>query len=150
MSDEAAEIQGKCLCGAVTVRIAPPDKYVEACHCGMCQRWGGSALLSLKGVTDPSFEGEEHVGRFQSSDWAERGFCTRCGSSLYYLYKPKGSYAFAAGLFDGLEGYELAEEIFVDDQPDYYAFAGDRPRLTQAEVMAKYNVSHGEGTDGEG
>jgi hypothetical protein len=140
MTDQSERIEGRCLCGAVTVRINPTGKHVEACHCGMCQRWGGSALLSLKGVTEAEFDGEENVGSYRSSEWAERGFCTRCGSSLYYLYLPKGSYAFAAGLFDNLQGYRLGEEIFIDDKPDYYDFAGERERLTGAEVMAKFGV----------
>ena len=146
MIEPEKPIEGRCLCGAVTVRIAPPERHVEACHCSMCRRWGGSAFLSLKGVTDPKLDGDEHVGRYRSSKWAERGFCRSCGSGLYYLYTPKGLYAFAAGLFDDLEGYTLAEEIFVDDKPDYYDFAGERERLTGAEVMAKFGV----GQDGTG
>lgn len=130
-------LEGKCLCGAVTVRITPPEPHVEACHCGMCRRWGGGPFLSLKLVTEPEIGGEEHVERYNSSDWAERGFCRRCGTHLFYYFKPKAGYSFTAGLFDRLEGFTFAEEIFVDDKPDYYDFAGERERLTGAEVMAK-------------
>ncbi len=42
--------------------------------------------------------------RFQSSDWAERGFCDTCGSNLWYRITAEGpghgQYNFAAGLFD--------------------------------------------------
>lgn len=135
---EETKLEGQCLCGAVRVRMTPADQHVEACHCSMCRRWGGSALLSLNIVTDPEIEGAEHVVRYPSSDWAERGFCDRCGTHLFYFYKPKAGYSFPAGLFDGTEGFDLAEEIFIDEKPGYYDFAGERARLTGAEVVAKY------------
>lgn len=138
------ELQGKCLCGAVEVRITPPEPHVEACHCGMCRRWGGGPYLSLRLVTDPAFEGEAHIVRYPSSDWAERGFCGRCGTHLFYYYKPKAGYSFTAGLFEGADGFEFVEEIFVDDKPPYYDFAGERPRRTGAEVMAQAAQDGGE------
>ncbi|MGC8713094.1 MAG: hypothetical protein ACP5RH_11940 [Leptodesmis sp.] len=37
-------MEGKCLCGAITVTT--PDKpHIDACHCGMCWRWGGGPAL---------------------------------------------------------------------------------------------------------
>ena len=144
MTDQSERIEGKCLCGAVTVRMVPPKPHVEACHCGMCRRWGGGPFLSLKLVTDPELEGEEHVERYDSSDWAQRGFCRRCGTHLFYFYKPKSGYSFTPGLFDGVDGFEFAEEIFIDSKPAYYDFAGERPRLTEAEVMAKVKDEAGE------
>lgn len=147
MVEAGERVEGHCLCGAVTVRMTPPDRHVEACHCAMCRRWGGSAFLSLKLVTDPEFDGEEHITRYQSSAWAERGFCRKCGTHLFYSYKPKTGYSFTPGLFDRLDGFTLAEEIFVDEKPDYYDFAGERERLTGPEVMAKFEVGQG-GVDG--
>lgn len=140
-SDMAADrIEGKCLCGAVTVRMTPPQPHVEACHCGMCRRWGGGPFLSLKMVTNPQMEGSDYIARYPSSDWAERGFCKKCGTHLFYYYKPAASYSFTAGLFDSAGGFQFAEEIFIDDKPDYYDFAGQRERLAGQEVMAKFGV----------
>jgi len=134
-SDE--RVNGKCLCGAVRVRTRAPQDHVEACHCTMCRRWGGGPFLSLRLVTDPEFEGEENIVRYASSDWADRAFCGRCGTHLFYFFKPKQGYSFTAGLFDDPPGWTFAEEIFVDEKPGYYDFAGDRERLTAAEVRAK-------------
>ena len=136
----ANKLEGQCLCGAVTVRMTPPEPHVDACHCGMCRRWGGSALLSLRMVTDPEIEGAEHITRYASSEWAERGFCRQCGTHLFFFYKPKASYSFTAGLFGGADGFAMVEEIFIDEKPAYYAFTGTRERLTGAEVMAKFGV----------
>jgi hypothetical protein len=40
---------GSCLCGAVTLSTTTMSPLVSACHCNMCRKWGGSALLVLNG-----------------------------------------------------------------------------------------------------
>lgn len=134
------QIQGRCLCGAVTVRAVPRRRHVEACHCTMCRRWSGVAYLGVQCGSDVEFEGEDNVVRYRSSKWAERGFCGKCGSNLFFHYLPGDTYGVLAGLFpdDALE--PMSEEIFIDEKPDYYAFAGERERLTGPEVMAKFGV----------
>ena len=137
MATDGARIEGRCLCGAVTVRGSPVRGNVEACHCTMCRKWGGSALLSVQCGSDVEIEGESSVVRYRSSDWAERGFCGRCGSNLFYRFLPADGYAFAAGLFPDAALEPLAEEIFIDEKPAYYAFDADCEKLTGAEVIAK-------------
>ena len=140
MDGKPQRIEGHCLCGSVTVRATPVRRHVEACHCHMCRKWSGVAYLGVQCGTSAESEGEEHIVRYRSSEWAERGFCGKCGSSLFFHYLPKGTYGLLAGLFpdDALE--PLAEEIFIDEKPDYYAFAGDAEKLTGAEVMAKFGL----------
>ena len=141
MTETPQKLDGACLCGAVRVRLTQPERGVEACHCTMCRHWGGGPLLSLHGVTAPRFEGEQQIARYSSSDWAERGFCRACGTHLFFYYRPEQTYSFAAGLFDLPEGFALTEEIFVDEKPGYYDFAGDADRLTGAEAMAKHGAA---------
>jgi len=68
------------------------DTGVGACYCGMCRRWGGGPLLAVDCGTSVRLTGEEHVGVFASSKWAERGFCKQCGSHLFYRLKQNGQY----------------------------------------------------------
>ena len=91
--------------------------------------------IATKGV---QFEGEEHIQRFDSSDWAQRGFCTQCGSSLFYFLKPMQQYIMAIGAFDDLSAFKLVGEIFVDHQPPGYAFKGELERQTEAEFLAQF------------
>jgi len=77
-------------------------------------------------VGSVTFEGEGNIGRYASSEWAERGFCKLCGSNLFYLLKPD-RYIMSAGAFDQ-QPFELASEIFWSNKPDWYNFAGDHPR----------------------
>ena len=90
-----------------------------------------------------TFASEEAVGRYASSDWAERGFCKACGTVLFYFLKPMSMYSMSAGAFDDPSQFRLASEIFVDEKPDGYAFAGDHPRLTAEQTLAKFAPKSG-------
>ena len=140
MTDEAGRIEGHCLCGAVTVCAVPARRHVEACHCTMCRRWNGVAFVGVQCGSEVAIEGEAHVVRYRSSEWAERGFCGRCGSSLFYHYLPLGTYGFTAGLFPDEALLPLSEEIFIDEKPAYYAFDAESAKLTGEEVKAKYGI----------
>ena len=127
--------KGQCLCGAVRFEAAPLDKDIHACHCTMCRTWSSSPLFAL-GVESIEFESEDSVGVYASSEWAERGFCKQCGSSLFYHLKEANHYIVCCGLFEDQSDFKLTGEIFVDESPGGYAFAGDHPRLTGEEFMA--------------
>ena len=124
---------GSCLCGAVTVKAAP-EPHFHACHCGTCRKWSGGPLMAAVCGQDAEIEGE--VTRYQSSPIAERGFCPACGTHLFYYSVPAKLYVMPVSLFDDPSGLEMTAEIYVDDQPDYYAFAGNRARMTGAEFVA--------------
>ncbi len=116
---------GKCLCGAVQFKAENVEPHVHACHCSMCRRWNGGPALAVF-VGSVSFSGEESIGRYASSDWAERGFCKQCGSNLFYFLKPE-QYILWAGSFDD-QNFDLDGEIFCAEKPEWYDFSGDHPR----------------------
>ncbi len=131
---------GHCLCGAVKF-TADPNPELGACHCGMCQRWSGSAFMTA--TVQPGtmqIEGEDKVTRYKSSDWAERAFCGTCGAGLYYEVTAPGPHHgmryVAAGLFDDKDGMALEHEIFHDRRSGVFAYAGETKKMTEAEVMA--------------
>lgn len=136
---------GQCLCGAVTFRVSELAAEYGTCHCKMCQRWAGSALL---GLTIPeetiAFEGLEHVKRYQSSEWAERAWCDTCGSNLWYRVTAPGPYAGAyhmpIGLLDDARGLRMTREIYVDEKPGAFAFVGDREQLDTAQTLALFGI----------
>lgn len=131
------EKRGHCLCGSITYE-AEVETHVEACHCGMCRRWGGAPFIGTKAARFHITTGADQLGRYQSSDWAERGFCSKCGTNLFYRFIPKDAYFLASGALEDETGLTMAREIFVDNAPGNYAFAGDHPRLTEAETMKMF------------
>jgi hypothetical protein len=104
----------------------------------MCRRWSGGSPFFAAQAKNVIFESEESIGRYTSSDWAERGFCKKCGSTLFYLLKQTQAYHMSVGAFDDPSAFRLALEIFIDQKPDGYALAGDHPRWTEAETFAKF------------
>jgi hypothetical protein len=134
--------QGSCLCGAVHVSAKTMSTNVEACHCRMCQKWTGGPLMVVDCGTDVSIQGEENVTIFNSSEWAERGFCNQCGSNLFYRLKQANKYLLPVGLLESTEGLILDRQIFIDEKPAYYCFANETHNMTGAEVFAMYAPSN--------
>jgi hypothetical protein len=138
------ERSGKCLCGAVTYQASGVDPKVGICHCGMCRRWVGGPFVSVSAETI-TWSGDEHIKTFTSSPWAERAFCSTCGSSLFYRVtapgKHQGLVVLLFGTLDDPTGLTLEHEWFIDRKPDCYAIAGEHPRKTESEVMAMFGAS---------
>lgn len=134
---EQVAVQGRCLCGAVRFR-ALAGTAMDACHCGMCRRWGGGPLLAVNCGSSVDFEGSEAIAVFSSSDWAERAFCRSCGTHLFYRFIPDNRYIVPVGLLTPQHPFVFTEQIFIDHKPAYYCFANSTLELTEAEVLAQY------------
>lgn len=137
--ESETEHHGTCLCGAVRVAAKTKSNSIGACHCTMCRKWGGGPLFSVECESEVDFEGAEHVSTFNSSEWAERGFCQKCGTHLFYRLKQEGHYAIPVGLFDGGDEWRLTEQIFIDQKPSFYSFAEKTKELTGEEAFAQYS-----------
>ncbi|MEN5117177.1 GFA family protein [Luteimonas sp. TWI662] len=136
--DEAARLQGRCLCGGVVLSVPAGTREVHACHCGACRRFHGSPAMLLPVATSLRIEaGASLVRRFASSDWAERAFCATCGSSLFFATTDDGHHYIAAGLFDAIPDAHFALEIFIDAKPDWYSLADPDERLTGEAFFAR-------------
>lgn len=130
---------GRCLCGAVGFTARQIDPHVHACHCSMCRRWSGGPALAAS-VGSIAFDSDDEVGVYASSAWAERAFCKRCGTNLFYRLKEAGSTVVWSGTFDDPAGLELAGEIYIDEKPGFYALAGEHPRQTGAEFLKSVGI----------
>jgi hypothetical protein len=126
---------GRFLCGRVSYAAEMVEPHFHACHCSMCRRWSGGPGFAAA-VGSVVFDGEPGITRYGSSEWAERGFCATCGTSLFYRLKEPDQYILWVGTFDDPSLFELAGEIYVDEKPAGYDLAGDHPRMTGAEFMA--------------
>ena len=136
------DLQGQCLCGGVDVNVKQASIHLGACHCHMCRTWGGGPLLALDCGTVVEFTDTQHVKVFNSSEWAERGFCSNCGTHLFYRLKESGQYIMPAGLFDfhqvDLQQMVFDHQVFIDQKPAYYEFANQTKNMTGAELFAMY------------
>jgi len=131
---------GKCLCQAVQVIAEKPNLKLGACHCNMCRKWTGGPFFAVDCGASVVFDGEEHIAVFDSSQWAERGFCQICGTHLFYRLKQQQQYMLSAGLFEAIKNFEFDHQVFIDEKPDYYTFSNQTHDMTGAEIFAKYEA----------
>jgi len=132
--------KGKCLCGAVKLSFSFDKNTFDACHCGMCRNWGGGPALTVDAGKDLKFTGQEFISVYNSSDWAERGFCKQCGTHLFYRLKESEFCNLPLGLIEYTEGLKFHTQIFIDMKPKNYSFAEKTETMTEAEVLAKYSA----------
>ncbi len=132
-------MKGICLCESVTVETSDINEF-EACHCGMCRRWGGGPFLAVHCGSDISISGGEFVKVFDSSEWGGRGFCGNCGTHLYYHLKPTDEYIVPLGLFQAAGNFEFKKQIFIDKKPGWYEFSNQTENLTEQQVFESFGA----------
>ncbi len=130
---------GRCLCGAVRFHgTLPEGPCLEVCHCGQCRRWGSGPYMSFHFVDGVTLDADEGLAWYRSSDVGERGFCRRCGSSLFWRKPGAGSdMAVSAGTLEPGAPVAIRSHIWVEDKPGWYDFADDTPRRTAAEFRGE-------------
>ena len=139
---ETTKQTGSCLCGAVHFTANNANNKVGACHCGMCRKWGGGLFMEIDCGADISFEGEDEISVYNSSDWAERAFCKKCGSHLFYRLKENKQHMVPAGLFDYQEQFVFDSQVFIDRKPSFYSFSNKTNDMTESEIFEMYGPSN--------
>jgi hypothetical protein len=124
--------KGSCLCGAVSFEVDGPLHAPIACHCSQCRKqsshyWAATdvprSVLRL--------HGEDKVTWFRSSANVRRGFCSVCGSNLFWDRADESSIYAGMGAFDTPTATHLARHVFVADKGDYYDIADGLPQNAQ-------------------
>jgi hypothetical protein len=124
--------KGSCLCGAVTFEVQGPLPAPTACHCTRCRKHTGHYEASVEiPRSHVTIHGSEHITWHRASEKARRGFCSTCGSSLFWDPTYKEWTGISMGAFDGPTHVKLAMHIFVADKGDYYDLADGVPQSTQ-------------------
>ena len=141
-------VHGQCLCGAVRFHGEPDtNRDVTVCHCGQCRRWGGGApLVAIRFRGGITLDADEALAWYPSSEHGERGFCMRCGSSLFWRAPGQGNdVSVSLGALPEDHGLEIGAHIWVEDKPGWYDYADDRPRYTSQEWEAHTRALRGDG-----
>lgn len=125
-------MHGSCLCGAVRLEVQGRlERPPEACHCTQCRKHTGHFLAAVNVRREAlTILGSEHVKWYQSSEKVQRGFCSNCGSTLFWNPTIDGYQwiAIAMGTFDSPTGVRLGKHTFVNDKGDYYEIDDGLPQ----------------------
>ncbi len=120
---------GSCLCGAVSFEVVGELKAPDACHCSQCRKQSGHFWASTNvPMSAFTLHGADHLTWYQASEKVRRGFCSTCGSYLFWDPLDHDVIAVAMGAFNKPTVTKLHVHIFVDDKGDYYDIADGLPQ----------------------
>jgi hypothetical protein len=121
--------KGSCLCGAVTFQVEGDLPPPDACHCRQCRKHSGHYFASTDVPRSAlTISGEDKLAWFQSSEKVRRGFCSVCGSSLFWDPVFRDWIAIAMGAFEEPTATQLKMHIFTAEKGDYYGIADGLPQ----------------------
>ena len=119
-------LAGGCLCWSIRYSAEGPFRPVIACHCGQCRRTSGHySAATMVGRDRLSIDGKPTW--FESSPGVRRGFCDRCGSSLFWQGRDQTRISIFAGTLDDPTGLVLGGHIHLAHKGDYYTVGDDLP-----------------------
>lgn len=119
---------GSCLCGRVRFRVNVPLPGPDACHCQQCRKFSGHYFVSSDVPKSAvAIEGESSLTWYHTGK-VRRGFCSTCGSSLFWDPLERDWMGVALGAFDTPTQTRLRIHVHTSSQGDYYDITDDLPR----------------------
>jgi hypothetical protein len=131
--------KGGCLCGKVQFEIQGELRDIVNCHCSKCRKFHGNygAYTSVK-VENLKITGQKSLKWYESSKDetanVHRGFCTECGSSLFWHPKDQSNIAIAAGSLDSPTHLKTIGHIWCSQIADFYKIEDDLPQFEERWV----------------
>lgn len=133
---------GGCQCGACRFDVAPGPAQVSVCHCRMCQRATGNAFAPLLEVAETRVAWAGTPATFASSNIAQRGFCGRCGTPLFYRDLRGGTIEFMAGCLDRPQTFDPRSNTGTESRLSWLAGLAALPDRETAPTPGETVVSH--------
>ena len=126
-------MQGSCLCGAVTYRVAGPLRDARSCHCSRCRK-AFSAQASAFALVDPGdfawLTGEDLLTSYDTGNGGGLKFCGRCGSTLCGTHEGR-VIGVTLGCVDGDPGVSLQRHIFVGSKAPWEIIPDGVPQYAE-------------------
>ena len=120
---------GRCLCGAVRYEVRGPLRDVLLCHCVECRRWGGHVFAATAAQREHlvllESRGLRWVASPESESEARRGFCSECGSSLFWDAPARDTISIAAGTLHEPTGLRVLGHVYMSQAGGYYEVPED-------------------------
>lgn len=120
---------GSCLCEKVSFKTRGKLRNLLACHCSQCRKQTGLYYAATDvNISDVEITGENHVTWYKASETAKRGFCSHCGSALFWNANGLNRISILAGAFDAPTELKIEAHIFCEDKGDFYEITDGLPQ----------------------
>ena len=118
-----------CLCGGIQLKTKGSLRHVLNCHCYQCMKTHGNyAAYTTSREKDIKFIKKKTLKWFRSSKKAKRGFCKKCGASMFFKFLDSDSISIAAGMFQNPTTLKTKMNIFIEGKLDYYKLDNRLPK----------------------
>ena len=126
--------RASCLCGGIKIRIRGKLRHVSNCHCSQCMKTHGNyGSYTQCAENNLTFISKKTLKWYKSSNFAKRGFCSKCGASIFYKKNKSLNISIAAGMFNKPTNLKTYSNIFTQGKLDYYKLD------TRLKNFAKYS-----------
>lgn len=119
--------KGSCMCQKVQFSFADTPRFVADCVCESCRKAHGASAVCWVGVKTEQFTldaGKSFLKWYQSSKESERGFCTKCGTRIFFRSsKWPGEIHMALASFDTPHDLLSTKVDFEKELPAWTAMA---------------------------
>jgi hypothetical protein len=116
----------------VRYEVAGPLRDVVICHCSRCLRTHGHAAAYSACARSDLVLLRDGGLRWYEADGRARGFCGRCGASLFWSAEGSDTISVAAGTLHPPTGLKTAAHIYTRGHADYYEITGPGARFDGA------------------
>ena len=122
----------KCLCGGINIKVKGKLRHVSNCHCSQCMKTHGNySAYTACPENQITFINKKTLKWYKSSVFAKRGFCSKCGASIFYKVNKSKNICIAAGMFNNPTKLKTTANIFVKGKLDYYRLDSKLPKFNQ-------------------
>ena len=123
-----------CLCGGIQLKIKGPLRHVSNCHCRQCMKTHGNYAAYTNALEkDVKFIKKRTLKWFKSSKKGKRGFCNKCGASIFYKITAKRignrDLHISAGMFKKPLKLKTIANIYIKSKLDYYKLDKSIPKF---------------------
>ena len=135
-NDVQKKTNGGCLCGEVQYEIYGALRDIVNCHCSKCRKFHGNfgAYTSIQ-VENLKITQQKSLRWYKSptdeTPNVHRGFCSECGSSLFWHPKDQPSIAVAAGSLAAPTNLKTMGHVWCSQIADYYKIEDDLPQFDE-------------------
>ena len=134
--------EGGCLCGAIRYRASAEPVRGVICHCELCRKHSGEPCLAFVHFPIESFEWlGARPSWYRSSQFAERGFCSKCGSTLGMREEILSDRVqVCVGTLDRPDAIQLQDHVWVSSRIAWFEVMDHLPRFPKSSSAVPSNA----------